>query len=161
MGLRSSISWLILSASSYQLPHRVYAATSYPVLSPNGSAIIIYGYDTGLRIVWRGGRAFRSPKNSVPTAETVESETSESSNDNAVMVIDSDDEAGSEPPKDEQPNADFEEEETEIDSSHPFEHIIRYIDVPLEPKFSAWRSLNFSQKKPVHLLIPFRLSFPR
>ncbi|KAN0071955.1 hypothetical protein V8E54_009684 [Elaphomyces granulatus] len=119
---------------SYQLPHRVYAATSYPVLSPNGSAIIIYGYDTGLRIVWRGGRAFRSPKNSVPTAETVESETSESSNDNAVMVIDSDDEAGSEPPKDEQPNADFEEEETEIDSSHPFEHIIRYIDVPLGAK---------------------------
>lgn len=50
------------------------------------------------------------------------------------MIIDSDDEAGLEPPKVEQPNTDFEDEETEIDSSHPFEHIIRYIDVPLGAK---------------------------
>ncbi|KAL9131892.1 MAG: hypothetical protein Q9217_000252 [Psora testacea] len=43
----------------YDLPHRIHTAKTYPLPSPNGSTIIVYGYEHGLRVLWKGGRPFR------------------------------------------------------------------------------------------------------
>src|SRR5215469_11219659 len=56
--MHTLFSALTILTRSYTLPHRVFAAKPYPVLSPNGSAIFIYGYENGIRIIWRGGRPF-------------------------------------------------------------------------------------------------------
>ncbi|KAL1984570.1 hypothetical protein VTN96DRAFT_8872 [Rasamsonia emersonii] len=119
---------------SYQLPHRVYAAKPYPVLAPNGSAIVIYGYENGLRIIWRGGRSFL-PLQKPAVSEKSEERQPNGTHDDAVMIIDSDDEEPApEPAKVEQPAVQFEDEETEVDASHPYEQILRHIDIPLGMK---------------------------
>ncbi|KAL9098630.1 MAG: hypothetical protein Q9163_005749 [Psora crenata] len=43
----------------YDLPHRVHTAKAYPLPSPNGSTVVAYGHDHGLRVVWLGGRSFK------------------------------------------------------------------------------------------------------
>lgn len=44
---------------SYNLNHRIYAIQTYPVLSPQGATILIYGHENGITIVWRGGQRFK------------------------------------------------------------------------------------------------------
>jgi hypothetical protein len=118
--------------SSYTLPHRVFTARPYPVLAPNGSAIIIYGYENGLRIIWRGGRPFLPVQKQKSAEAPIEKPNGARENDDAVMIIDSDDEEPAPaPPKIEEPRVDFEDEETEIDPTHPYENILRHIDIPL------------------------------
>ncbi|KAI1377927.1 hypothetical protein F4677DRAFT_30295 [Hypoxylon crocopeplum] len=76
---------------TYNLPRRIHAVQTYPVLSPQGATIILYGHENGLTIVWRGGRRFKQEV-------TQESERGPTSKQNgkppadAVMIIDSDDE---------------------------------------------------------------------
>ena len=121
--------------SSYQLPHRVHAAKGYPVLAPNGSQIILYGYENGLKVVWRGGRRFSAPK--MPTAKEDKSkQKANGGNEDAVMIIDSDEETNpTEPPKDEETAVyEFDTDETEVDPSYPFEEVLRQIDIPLGSK---------------------------
>ncbi|GES65538.1 nucleoporin NUP37 [Aspergillus terreus] len=116
----------------YQLPHRVYTAKGYPILAPNGSSIIVYGYESGLRVIWRGGREFAAP-NSRPQDDTTpqKHKPSQQNGDDAIMIIDSDEESAPEPPKEEQPAYQFEDDETEVDPAYPFEHVLRQIDIPL------------------------------
>ncbi|KAL2151135.1 hypothetical protein VTH82DRAFT_6233 [Thermothelomyces myriococcoides] len=75
--------------SKYSLGRRIYDVKTYPVQSPQGATILLYGHENGVTVVWRGGRALKPPKQS----------TSEKQNganlENAVMVIDSDDETSS------------------------------------------------------------------
>lgn len=121
--------------SSYQLPHRVHAAKGYPVLAPNGSQIILYGYENGLKVVWRGGRRFSAPK--TPTAKEDKSkQKANGGNEDAVMIIDSDEETNpTEPLKDEETAAyEFDTEETEVDPGYPFEEVLRQIGIPLGSK---------------------------
>ncbi|KAE8349254.1 hypothetical protein BDV28DRAFT_64311 [Aspergillus coremiiformis] len=113
----------------YQLPHRVYTAKGYPVLAPNGSSIIIYGYDNGLKVIWRGGRPFAN-KEPLASKNKVQEKTNRGNND-AIMIIDSDDESSAEPAQSEEVSYEFEEEEPEIDSVYPFESVLRQIDIPL------------------------------
>lgn len=108
----------------------MFSAKPYPVLAPNGSTIIIYGYDNGIRIVWRGGRPFlHSPvKNESQTEQPVKAQD----NDDSVMIIDSDDDEPAPASSSAQQGdefGDFEDQETEIDPSHPYEPVIRYVDV--------------------------------
>lgn len=122
--------------SSYQLPHRVHAAKGYPILAPNGSQIILYGYENGLKVVWRGGRRFSAPKAPTPK-EDKSKQKPNGGNEDAVMVIDSDDEDTNtpEPPKDEETAVyGFEAEETEVDPTYPFEEVLRQIDISLGSK---------------------------
>ncbi|EAL92972.1 hypothetical protein KXV22_006326 [Aspergillus fumigatus] len=114
---------------SYQLPQRVHAAKAYPILAPNGSSIIVYGYENGLKVIWRGGKRFSAPKPF--TQKAAKPARGNSSNDDAVMIIDSDHESAAETPKEEGPVYEFEEDETEVDSAFPFEDILRQIDIPL------------------------------
>ncbi|KAL4894307.1 hypothetical protein BDV59DRAFT_16845 [Aspergillus ambiguus] len=116
---------------SYQLPHRVYTAKGYPILAPNGSSIIVYGYESGLRVIWRGGREFTAENRQPQSDNTSQKQKSNQNGDDAIMIIDSDDESAPEPPKDEQSNYQFEDDEPEVDPAFPFENVLRQIDIPL------------------------------
>ena len=71
---------------SYETPHRIHDIAVYPFSSPNGSNIVIYGHDNGVRIIWRGGRPFR------PQSVPEDKSKTNGANADDVMVIDSDDE---------------------------------------------------------------------
>ncbi|KAE8395364.1 hypothetical protein BDV23DRAFT_105555 [Aspergillus alliaceus] len=114
---------------SYQLPHRVYTAKGYPVLAHNGSSIIIYGYENGLKVIWRGGRPFANGKPSAPPDKP--QEKTNRGNDDAIMIIDSDDESPAEPLKSDEASYQFEDEVPEIDPIFPFESVLHQIDIPL------------------------------
>lgn len=116
--------------SSYHLPHRVYCAKAYPVLSPNGSSIIIYGSETGLKVIWRGGRDPNLLQDPVSTEGRAKEKPDGLDNDDAVMVIDSDKEATPELPNYEYPKVQFANGKAE----RPFDDIIGYVDVPLGTK---------------------------
>lgn len=114
---------------SYRLPHRVHAAKGYPLRAPNGSSIIVYGSETGLKVVWRGGRQFSELK--APEASGQDKNAGNDAND-GVMVIDSDeDEEPADPPAPEGPSYEFSAEETEVDPAAPYEEILRQVDIPL------------------------------
>lgn len=121
--------------ASYQLPHRVHAAKGYPILAPNGSQIIIYGYENGLKVVWRGGRRF-SARTAPASKEDKSKQKANGGNEDAVMIIDSDEEDNTpEPPREEETAVyGFEAEETEVDPTYPLEEVLRQIDIPLGSK---------------------------
>lgn len=75
---------VVFPLSRYSLDSRVYDVKTYPVQSPQGATILIYGHTNGVQLVWRGGRRLKPSK---------QGEKQNGSNaDNAVMIIDSDDE---------------------------------------------------------------------
>ncbi|RMZ82170.1 hypothetical protein DV738_g1867, partial [Chaetothyriales sp. CBS 135597] len=55
--------WVLQSRSGIQLtydaPDGVNSAHVYPRRASNGSTVIVYGHETGLRIVWYAGRKFK------------------------------------------------------------------------------------------------------
>ena len=51
-------------STSYELDHRIHCSRLYPLSAPNGSTILLYGHDTGIRILWRGGRRPRNASSS-------------------------------------------------------------------------------------------------
>lgn len=114
---------------SYELPHRIHAAKVYPVPSPNGSTIIIYGHEHGLRILWRGGRPFRFENQESNKAK--EKPKVNGADKNTIIIIDSDDEDP--PPNDAVTSHDkptFEDEEEEYDASEPYLPILQHLDLP-------------------------------
>lgn len=111
----------------YDLPHRVHTSKAYPLLSPNGSTILVYGHEQGLRVVWRGGRPFKHQ--SMLVAKDPESN---GASEDAIMIIGSDEEA----PEDfeqspYQDNPDLEEENGEFDGSEPSKPIVQRLDLSL------------------------------
>ncbi|EFE37677.1 conserved hypothetical protein [Trichophyton verrucosum HKI 0517] len=118
---------------SYQFPHRVYDSKVYPIQSPNGSTVIIYGHDFGIRILWRGGKNFKKQKAQQDDAEAKAPVNGVDNND-SIMIIDSDDEEPAPTPQPEIALPEFEDDEEEIDPSRPFENIIQYLDVKLDTK---------------------------
>jgi len=99
---------LLCASSSYDLPHRVHDAHIYPIIAPNGSTIIIYGYDDGITIVWRGGRPFK--KSSARQAKPKEPEI--------IMIDDSDDEPA------QIPADEFDNDEAEFDEEEPYDRVV-------------------------------------
>ncbi|KAK5995524.1 Nuclear pore protein NUP37 [Cladobotryum mycophilum] len=77
---------------TYNLSRRVNDVQTYPVQSPQGATILIYGHENGVTVVWRGGRRFKAAKKQPPAPPK---EQRNGATDDAVMIIDSDDE---EPP---------------------------------------------------------------
>lgn len=71
-----------------------------------------------MRVIWRGGRSFKPA--AAPKAN------GNGASNNAVMIIDSDEEA---PAAAEEEEAEFEDEEAEIDPSRPFPPVLQHIDL--------------------------------
>ncbi|OAA54228.1 WD40 repeat-like-containing domain protein [Cordyceps fumosorosea ARSEF 2679] len=76
---------------TYNLSRRIHDVQTYPIQSPQGATILIYGHETGVTVVWRGGRRFKPSRKPEP----VKQQQNGGAADAGVMVIDSDDE---EPP---------------------------------------------------------------
>ncbi|EPE05151.1 hypothetical protein F503_03756 [Ophiostoma piceae UAMH 11346] len=71
----------------YDLNRRVHCVKTYPVLSPQGANIVIYGHENGVTIVWRGGRRLKdTTKPSNPISKPA-------STSDSVMILDSDDDS--------------------------------------------------------------------
>ena len=99
----------------------------YPLKSPNGSTIIVYGHEQGLRILWRGGK----PLKQLHKLHEQKPKVNGTSNDE-IVIIDSDDEQEAAKLAElYMDNPVFEEEEEEYDASRPFEPIIQELDLPL------------------------------
>lgn len=81
-------------------------------------------------MVWRGGRQFSSQEKPAQKEDKPKGKPN-GTGDDAIMIIDSDEESAPEPPKEETPSYQFETEETEVDPAYPFEDVLREIDVPL------------------------------
>ncbi len=66
----------------YNLNRRVHCVKAYPVLSPQGANIVIYGHENGIAVMWRGGRRLKDAKkpDKKPPAKS-----------SSVMILDSDD----------------------------------------------------------------------
>lgn len=94
----------------------------YPLLSPNGSTIIVCGHQQGLSILWRGGRPFASQH------AASESRPVNGVGDDVVMVIDPEDE---EPENDHQDIKIFEQEESERKPLKLHNPITQTLDIPL------------------------------
>lgn len=69
----------------------MYDVKTYPIQSPQGATVLIYGQENGVTLVWRGGRRFKS--NDDAAAGNKQNGASTGSDVDAYMVIDSDDEA--------------------------------------------------------------------
>ncbi|KAL2258730.1 hypothetical protein VTK26DRAFT_7827 [Humicola hyalothermophila] len=106
---------------TYSLSRRIHDVKTYPVRSPQGATILIYGHENGASIVWRGGRRLKPQNNS--TTEKRNGATSE----DAVMLIDSDDEGTSPPAFVDKPE--FEEDPTADASAVP--DIVQTLDLAL------------------------------
>ncbi|KAI9738269.1 MAG: hypothetical protein M1834_008767 [Cirrosporium novae-zelandiae] len=108
---------------SYGFGQHLQTSKPYPLPSPNGSSIILYGHKHGLGIIWCGDRKRKRPEEKSPALN------GGSNNNEAMIITDSDsDEAvlGKGEP------AEFEEEEEDrVELSQSYEPIISKINVHL------------------------------
>ncbi|KAI3551457.1 hypothetical protein CABS01_15029 [Colletotrichum abscissum] len=113
---------------TYNLSRRINDVKTYPVQSSQGATILLYGHDNGITIIWRGGRRFRPSKKQQAKPAT---EKQNGAPDDAVMIIDSDDdEAPAKAGKASGPFTDkpeFEDSEEE----GPYPEIIQTLDLSL------------------------------
>ncbi|ERF68876.1 hypothetical protein EPUS_04528 [Endocarpon pusillum Z07020] len=107
---------------SYTVPHRIFSAKVYPLQAPNGSTIIVYGHEQGIRIVWRGGKSFRPAQ--VPKEKP---KVNGSSKEDAMLLDSDDDESAAVGVAS---TTDFDGDEEERDSSEPYHKIVRHLDIP-------------------------------
>ncbi|KAI9643553.1 hypothetical protein NHQ30_008172 [Ciborinia camelliae] len=105
---------------SYELPHRVHTTKVYPLPSPNGSTIILQGNENGVKIIWRGGRAFKPQGTAQKAAQT-------NGSNKAVISLDSDEDEPPKPPFEDKPE--FEDDEQEIDPRRPYPSILQTLDL--------------------------------
>ncbi|KAL5116780.1 hypothetical protein ACEQ8H_005261 [Pleosporales sp. CAS-2024a] len=110
----------------YELPQRVHDATIYPLKAPNGSAIILTGLENGVSVSWRGGRHLKQPI--APPAKPAK--VNGASND-AIMLVDSDDDAPAKTAPQPMPEAEFEAEEEELDSDQPHPPFVQQLRLAL------------------------------
>lgn len=109
--------------SSYELPHRIHTVKTYPIQSPNGSTVIIYGQENGVKIAWRGGRAFKAP-----CEPSVAPKSKANGTHDAIVLLDSDEEdTPSSPPFEDTPE--FEDEEEDFDPLSPYPNILQVLDL--------------------------------
>ena len=110
---------------SYDLPHRLHTSKIYPVASPNGSTIIVYGHEQGLRLVWRGGRPFKEDQE-LPQGKQMSNGASQ---DVVVIEDSSDEEAKQDTPFVDTPI--FQDDEAEYNPTEPFEPLIQVVDLSM------------------------------
>jgi hypothetical protein len=111
--------WKIVNVLSYDLPHHIYDTHVYPRKSSNGSTVIVYGNETGLRVVWYAGRRFKAPS-AKPKVN------GHGTKDAMVIDSDSDDDQPATPNK-----ADFDDELDEVDPANAYHGVLRHLEVPL------------------------------
>ncbi|KFA79064.1 hypothetical protein S40288_08152 [Stachybotrys chartarum IBT 40288] len=109
---------------TYETSRRVNDVQTYPVQSPQGATILIYGHETGVTIVWRGGRRLKQAKKEAPK------EKQNGISEDAVMIIDSDDD---EPPAKAKQTPAFVDKPLfeDLNEQEPYPEIIQTLDLTL------------------------------
>ena len=106
---------------SHEVPHRIFSTLVYPVQAPNGSTVVVYGHQDGLRILWSGGKSVNRNQEASGKPKVNGAESKD------AMVIDLDDD---EPTAEEAAvQQDFYNED--VDSSEPYDQILRHVDIDL------------------------------
>ncbi|KAI6083472.1 hypothetical protein F4821DRAFT_244672 [Hypoxylon rubiginosum] len=141
---------------TYNLASRIHTVQTYPVLSPQGATILIYGHENGITIVWRGGRRFKPEV----TKEGPTSKQNGKPPTDSVMVIDTDDEDTA-PAK----GGSFVNEpqfEDSVDQDAPYPEITQTLDLefgtavihlatlpitPCTPEDAAWGGVEILKEK--------------
>ncbi|KAI4634336.1 hypothetical protein J4E83_001654 [Alternaria metachromatica] len=118
-----------LTQLRYELPHRVNDSTVYPVKAPNGSTIVLYGHETGVGILWRGGRPLK--KTAPPPKQSAKPAKVNGTSKDAIMIIDSDDDEPAKAAAEPLPKAEFEDEEEELDPDQPYASIVQQLSLSL------------------------------
>ncbi|KOS18084.1 hypothetical protein ESCO_002800 [Escovopsis weberi] len=114
---------------TYNLSRRVNDVQTYPVRSPQGASILIYGHENGVTVVWRGGRRLKAAKKQQQQAPPEKEQPSNGGADDVVMIIDSDDE---EPPSSAAAPKFVDKPEFEDDvEMTPYPEIIQTLDLSL------------------------------
>ncbi|CZS85332.1 unnamed protein product [Fusarium graminearum] len=106
------------------LSRRVNDIQTYPVYSPQGATILIYGHENGVTIAWRGGKRFKTVK------KAPQPEKQNGATDDSIMIIDSDDD---EPPAKSKAASQYEDKpqfEDEVEDS-PYPEIVQTLDLAL------------------------------
>ncbi|KAF3014688.1 hypothetical protein E8E14_004560 [Neopestalotiopsis sp. 37M] len=75
---------------TYNLNRRVHAVQTYPVLSPQGATVILYGHEDGVTVIWRGGKRFKESTYSETTHVAHSKQNGNAAAADAVMILDSD-----------------------------------------------------------------------
>lgn len=79
------------SHRSYNLNRRLHDVKTYPILSPQGSSIVLYGHENGVTIAWRGGRRLKPAKPAPALKAGNKTNGASASSEDVVMILDSDD----------------------------------------------------------------------
>ncbi|QUC20887.1 uncharacterized protein UV8b_05128 [Ustilaginoidea virens] len=112
---------------TYNLPQRVSDVQTYPVQSPQGATIFVYGHENGVTIVWRGGRRFK-PQQERHGQDKHQNGTSE----DAIMLIDSDDDEQTQ--SNEASAAHLFQDKPQFEDEHdegPYPEIVQTLDLTL------------------------------
>ncbi|RGP59919.1 hypothetical protein FLONG3_11053 [Fusarium longipes] len=109
---------------TYKLSRRVNDVQTYPVYSPQGATILIYGHENGVTIAWRGGKRFKTAK------KVHQPEKQNGATDDSVMIIDSDDDEPPAKSKASSQYVDKPEFEDEVEDS-PYPEIVQTLDLAL------------------------------
>ncbi|KAF5844761.1 hypothetical protein GGP41_008741 [Bipolaris sorokiniana] len=118
-----------LTQLRYELRHRVLTSAVYPVRAPNGSTIVLYGHETGVGILWRGGKRLKqsAPQPQQPAKPPKVNGTG----GDAIMIIDSDDDAPAKAAPQPPPKAEFEVDDEELDPDQPYPSIVQHVSLSL------------------------------
>lgn len=115
------------SRHRYNLNRRIHDIKTYPVLSPQGASIVLYGHENGVTVVWRGGRRLKPAKPQTSKSSANKANGSMGSSDDAVMIIDSDDEDTAGASATFVDNPEFEEEDVEDSAGYP--EVVQTLDL--------------------------------
>lgn len=112
----------------YSLDRRVHDVKTYPVLSPQGSTVLLYAHGNGVTVLWRGGRRLK-PANSQSAKPAAGNKTNGAgaSADDGVMIIDSDDDTSPSAPAAFVDKPEFENEDVEDTTGYP--EVIQTLDL--------------------------------
>ncbi|KAI0165163.1 hypothetical protein GGR52DRAFT_97496 [Hypoxylon sp. FL1284] len=112
---------------TYNLTSRIHAVQTYPVLSPQGATILIYGHENGITIVWRGGRRFKPEAASESERGPTSKQNGKPPPADAVMIVDSDNEDTAQ--ANGQPFVDKPQFEDSVDKDAPYPEITQTLDL--------------------------------
>lgn len=109
---------------SYNLSRRIHDVKSYPVQTSQGATVLIYAHESGFTLLWRGGRRLKSPSHGGNQPKQNGTNSAD-----ALMIIDSDDEASQPGLTEEADKPEFEEAVPNEESSYP--DVVQTLDLSL------------------------------
>lgn len=101
----------------------MHTAKAYPLPSPNGSTLVLYGHENGVKIVWKGGRKFKPQQSVSPT----QSNTNGAGNSGVISLESDDDEPLQKKIFEDKPE--FEDCEEEMDPLRPYPGVLQELDL--------------------------------